>query len=60
MNVAGIAAKNIKEGLEINDKLNEFRKSLAGGELVKMLDKVGKGPVRDYERQMQVNQVKRE
>ena len=58
--VAGLAAKNIMEGQLINDKLADFRATLAGGEITKMLEKVGNGQMRDYERNMQVKQIRRQ
>ena len=37
-----------------------MRATLAGGEFSKMLEKAGNAPIRDYERNMQVSQVKRD
>ena len=43
----------------MNDKLDEMRKSLAGGEFARLLENVGNAPDRDYDRNMRKMKVQR-
>ena len=47
-----MAAKNIKEGYVLNDKIDQIRQTLAGGEFTKLLEVAGKMTQRDYQRNM--------
>ena len=43
----------------MNDKLEEMRKSLAGGEFANLLEKAKNAPERDYDRNMRLMQVRK-
>lgn len=54
-----MAARNLKEGSLLTGKLDEMRKSLAGGEFAKLLENAGEAPDRDYDRNMRLMQVRK-